>query len=94
MILVQKMSLNVEAVIGGHEDWVHSTEWNNDGTKLVTASSDKTAIVWEEQNEMWSDTVGEGKRHLIRFCFRFVSESLEDRQPAFSPQYSPLTVGG
>ncbi|PIA14968.1 WD40 repeat-like protein [Coemansia reversa NRRL 1564] len=33
-----------DAVLAGHDAWVHSAAW--DGTRLVTASSDGTALIW------------------------------------------------
>ncbi|KAJ2617976.1 Elongator subunit elp2 [Coemansia sp. RSA 1365] len=33
-----------DAVLAGHDAWVHSAAW--DGSRLVTASSDGTALVW------------------------------------------------
>ncbi|CAI4229073.1 unnamed protein product [Auanema sp. JU1783] len=48
-------TINVEAVLAGHEDWVHSTEFNSDGSQIVTSSSDKTAIIWKEIDGIWTD---------------------------------------
>lgn len=41
----------------GHDDWVHSTVWSNDGRVLLTASSDKTCIIWKEIDNLWRDDV-------------------------------------
>ncbi|MCE9519670.1 MAG: hypothetical protein K8R87_08980, partial [Verrucomicrobia bacterium] len=35
------------AVLRGHEQWVSSAAFNPDGTRVVTASWDKTARVWD-----------------------------------------------
>uniref|UniRef100_A0A8R1I6H1 Elongator complex protein 2 n=1 Tax=Caenorhabditis japonica TaxID=281687 RepID=A0A8R1I6H1_CAEJA len=43
------------AVMQGHDDWVHSTNWSRDGKTLLTASSDKTCIIWREIDELWRD---------------------------------------
>ncbi|CAC35846.4 Elongator complex protein 2 [Caenorhabditis elegans] len=45
------------AVMQGHDDWVHSTVWSNDGRVLLTASSDKTCIIWKEIDNLWRDDV-------------------------------------
>ncbi|PAV64703.1 hypothetical protein WR25_26896 [Diploscapter pachys] len=54
-----KLQIQVEAVLSGHEDWVHSTEWSNDGKQLVTSSSDKSIIVWRQKgnDDIWVDEV-------------------------------------
>ncbi|ETN86017.1 WD domain, G-beta repeat protein [Necator americanus] len=53
------LSVGVESVLCGHDDWVQSAEWDLDGSVLVTSSSDKTIIIWKEisNGELWSDTV-------------------------------------
>uniref|UniRef100_A0A1I7XB27 Elongator complex protein 2 n=1 Tax=Heterorhabditis bacteriophora TaxID=37862 RepID=A0A1I7XB27_HETBA len=54
------MTIGIEAVLAGHEDWVHSTEWDLNGRMLITSSSDKTTIIWQEtlEGQLWNDTVG------------------------------------
>ncbi|CAD6185851.1 unnamed protein product [Caenorhabditis auriculariae] len=54
---VVNMKLASHAVLSGHEDWVHSTTWSSDGRRLLTASSDKSAIIWREVDELWRDDV-------------------------------------
>ncbi|KAE9412041.1 hypothetical protein Angca_008737, partial [Angiostrongylus cantonensis] len=53
------LCLSVEAVLAGHDDWVHSTQWDSEGRILLTSSSDKTVIVWKEvcDGRLWSDEV-------------------------------------
>jgi WD40 repeat protein len=34
------------ASLEGHTDWVFSAAFNHDGSRIVTASSDRTAKVW------------------------------------------------
>uniref|UniRef100_A0A1I7ULG9 Elongator complex protein 2 n=1 Tax=Caenorhabditis tropicalis TaxID=1561998 RepID=A0A1I7ULG9_9PELO len=45
------------AVMQGHDDWVHSTVWSENGRTLLTASSDKTCIIWREIDNLWRDDV-------------------------------------
>ena len=35
------------AVLAGHQDWVESAAFSPDGTRIVTASSDTTARLWD-----------------------------------------------
>ncbi|KJH49059.1 WD domain, G-beta repeat protein [Dictyocaulus viviparus] len=51
------MSLSMETVLAGHNDWVHSTQWDSEGRVLLTSSSDKTVIVWKEtcDGKLWND---------------------------------------
>ncbi|CAB3402994.1 unnamed protein product [Caenorhabditis bovis] len=51
------MKMSSYAVMQGHDDWVHSTSWNKDGNVLLTASSDKTCIIWREIDDLWRDDV-------------------------------------
>lgn len=53
------MAISAEAVLTGHDDWVHSTSWDTTGRTLLTSSSDKTVIVWREtvDEKLWSDAV-------------------------------------
>ena len=37
----------VIAVLRGHDNWVHSAAFSPDGTRVVTASYDKTARLWD-----------------------------------------------
>ena len=34
-------------LLQGHQDWVNAAVFSHDGTRIVTASSDKTALVWD-----------------------------------------------
>lgn len=57
-------SFNLDAVLMGHDDWIHSVSWqpslNENGIDvqpmaLVTASADKTVCIWrpDTQSESW-----------------------------------------
>jgi WD40 repeat protein/serine/threonine protein kinase/TPR repeat protein len=35
------------AILFGHRDWVHNASYSADGSRIVTASEDKTARVWD-----------------------------------------------
>jgi elongator complex protein 2 len=37
----------LEAVLSGHEDWVYSCQWSPTSLTLLTASMDKTMLLWE-----------------------------------------------
>ncbi|CAI5444573.1 unnamed protein product [Caenorhabditis angaria] len=54
---VGKMRISSYAVMQGHDDWVHSTNWNQQGNVLLTASSDKTCIIWREIDDLFRDDV-------------------------------------
>lgn len=51
------MIMSPYAVLEGHDDWVHSIAWDSEGKALLTASSDKTNIVWKESDGLWQDEV-------------------------------------
>jgi hypothetical protein len=45
------------AKLEGHTDIVESAAWSPDGTRIVTASDDKTARIWEAWPLLTADTV-------------------------------------
>ncbi|EPB73322.1 WD domain, G-beta repeat protein, partial [Ancylostoma ceylanicum] len=52
------LSIGVESVLTGHDDWVQSVEWDREGRTIITSSSDKSVIIWKETHEgLWTDTV-------------------------------------
>ncbi|CAJ0598421.1 unnamed protein product [Cylicocyclus nassatus] len=53
------LSVGIESVLTGHDDWVQSVDWDSEGKTLATSSSDKTVIVWKEttDGQLWTDTV-------------------------------------
>jgi WD40 repeat protein/serine/threonine protein kinase/TPR repeat protein len=40
------------AILSGHSDWVRNATFSRDGTRIVTASEDKTARVWDAHTGM------------------------------------------
>ncbi|KAF8788664.1 elongator complex protein 2-like [Argiope bruennichi] len=47
----ESYSVSLESIIGGHENWVYSVQWkyfeNGNILQLLSASMDKTIIIWE-----------------------------------------------
>lgn len=41
----------------GHIDSVNSVDWNNTGDRLLTASSDGLACVWDERDSQWQAAI-------------------------------------
>jgi len=39
--------VSLESVIAGHEGWVYSVNWSPVGLQLLSASIDKSLIIWE-----------------------------------------------
>lgn len=57
-------SVSVETILSGHDDKVFSVEWQTRDNKLIllSASLDKTIILWEEDDEgLWSEEVRVGE---------------------------------
>uniref|UniRef100_A0A0M3IHR1 Elongator complex protein 2 n=1 Tax=Ascaris lumbricoides TaxID=6252 RepID=A0A0M3IHR1_ASCLU len=42
-----EVSVRLEAVLGGHDAWVHSLQWHSIRNQLLSVSSDKCLILWE-----------------------------------------------
>lgn len=55
-------SLSLESVLYGHEDWIYSVQFRPGGQQLVSASMDKTMVVWawDEANGVWLDVARAG----------------------------------
>lgn len=43
-------ALTLKHKLMGHKDWIRWLDWSSDGTKIVTASKDKTAIIWNAES--------------------------------------------
>lgn len=56
-------NVNVESVIVGHEGWIYSVNWNPYCLKLLSASIDKTLIIWEYDSaaNLWLETARLGE---------------------------------
>ncbi len=54
---VPMFSVSLDALFVGHSHFVHSVCWSADGRHVVSASMDKTMIVWEKDAEegVWID---------------------------------------
>ncbi len=46
---------SLDALLVGHSHFVHSVAWSKDGKNLISASMDKTMIVWEKdpEDQIW-----------------------------------------
>lgn len=61
--------INLETVLAGHEGWVCEVRWHNscnDSLQLLSASMDKTMILWQKSNEsglndVWVESVRVGE---------------------------------
>ncbi|CAG9763489.1 unnamed protein product [Ceutorhynchus assimilis] len=77
----------LESVLNGHEGWVYSVNWSPTNMQLLSASIDKTMIIWEFDKEsgLWLESmrVGEVGGNTLGFyggCFN----STADRIIAYS----------
>jgi len=57
----KQWGVGVESVLAGHEGRVYSVEWGEGGKQLLTASMDKTMMVWEEEDGIWLEKVRVGE---------------------------------
>lgn len=55
--------ISLTAILTGHEGWVYSVNWDIDGKKLLTASIDKTIILWEKDSatNLWLESMRVGE---------------------------------
>lgn len=47
----------------GHEGWVYSVSWNPIEKTLLSASWDRTMVIWEydKENNLWMDNIRVGE---------------------------------
>jgi len=57
----KEYGVTVESVLAGHEGRVYSVEWSVGGKQLLTASMDKTMLIWEEEDGIWLEKVRVGE---------------------------------
>lgn len=52
-----------ESVILGHDGWIYSVDWNPYSLRLLSASIDKTLVIWEydESANLWLETTRLGE---------------------------------
>lgn len=53
----------LESILAGHESWVYAVSWNSDNHTLLSASLDKTMIIWgyDEDAGLWLEKVRVGE---------------------------------
>uniref|UniRef100_A0A915Q6H8 Elongator complex protein 2 n=1 Tax=Setaria digitata TaxID=48799 RepID=A0A915Q6H8_9BILA len=57
------MHITLEGVLSAHEDWIYSVEWHPTKLQLLSASNDKTLVIWEPSEiaaGLWVDAVRVG----------------------------------
>ncbi|VBB27871.1 unnamed protein product [Acanthocheilonema viteae] len=55
------MNVTLEGVLNAHDDWIYSVEWNSSKLQLLSASNDKTVIIWEpSETGLWFDSIRVG----------------------------------
>lgn len=62
----------LESVLSGHDNWVYSVQWSKaeDGSlQLLSGSMDKTMILWELRDAIWTENVrvGDIGGHFLGF---------------------------
>ena len=63
----QEWSIVLESVLAGHEGWVYSVQWSPSSHHLLTASMDKTIMIWgqaeveEGEEGVWLEQVRVGE---------------------------------
>ncbi|XP_057671007.1 elongator complex protein 2 isoform X1 [Diorhabda carinulata] len=56
-------NIYLESVISGHESWIYSVKWSLNGKQLLSASIDKSMIIWEfdDTSELWLEKLRVGE---------------------------------
>lgn len=57
-------TVSFDALLVGHEDWVTSVQWMDNGSSLLSSSMDNTLIVWttlDDQSGAWSPSLRVGE---------------------------------
>ncbi|VDO43040.1 unnamed protein product, partial [Onchocerca flexuosa] len=52
--------ITLQGILNAHEDWIYSVEWHSNKLQLLSASNDKTVIIWEPSETasgLWFDAV-------------------------------------
>ena len=60
----EEWSVVLESVLAGHEGWVYSVQWGPQSCQLLTASMDKTMMIWaqaEGEQDVWLEQVRVGE---------------------------------
>lgn len=59
----QAYKVSLIGILTGHEGWVYSAAWHPCGQKLLTASIDKTMILWEidPETNLWLENMRVGE---------------------------------
>ncbi|KAM3722590.1 Elongator complex protein [Dirofilaria immitis] len=55
--------ISLQGILNAHEDWIYSVEWHSSKLQLLSASNDKTVIIWEPSENgagLWFDAVRVG----------------------------------
>lgn len=55
----KKYSVTLDSVLTGHEGWVYSVNWKHN--QLLSASVDKSMIIWELSDGLWLEKVRVGE---------------------------------
>lgn len=58
-----RFKVKTDSILYAHEGWVYSAQWQPGTTQLLTASIDKTVIIWEYSTEakMWLESMRVGE---------------------------------
>ncbi|EFO24139.1 hypothetical protein LOAG_04349 [Loa loa] len=61
--LTYTINVTLQGILNAHEDWIYSVEWHLSKLQLLSASNDKTVIIWEPSETadgLWFDSVRVG----------------------------------